>query len=51
MAIVNFLCIQLRKNRDAEEVLMKDVEGWETGTWFGHPVYKVRCGSFTTKFP
>ena len=20
---------------------MKDVEGWEVGTWYGHPVYKV----------
>jgi hypothetical protein len=21
---------------------MKDVEGWEVGTWYGHPIYKVR---------
>ena len=29
------------RNRDAEAKLMKDVEGWEVGTWYGHPVYKV----------
>ena len=33
---------QLRKNRDAEEKLMKDVEGWEVGTFYGHKVYKVK---------
>ena len=27
--------------RDAEEDLMKDVPGWETGTWWGEPVYKT----------
>ena len=32
---------QLRKNRDAEEKLMADVEGWEVGTFYGHKVYKV----------
>ena len=32
---------QLRKNRDAEEKLMSDVEGWEVGTFYGHKVYKV----------
>ena len=32
---------QLRRNRDAEEKLMKDVEGWEVGTFYGHKVYKV----------
>ena len=21
---------------------MKDVEGWEVGTWYGHPIYKVQ---------
>jgi hypothetical protein len=31
----------LSRNRDAEEKLMKDVEGWEVGTWYGHPIYKV----------
>ena len=30
---------QVKKNRDAEEELMADVEGWETGTWFGQPVF------------
>ena len=32
---------QLRRNRDAEEKLMADVEGWEVGTFYGHKVYKV----------
>jgi hypothetical protein len=31
----------ISRNRDAEEKLMKDVEGWEVGTWYGHPIYKV----------
>ena len=33
---------QLRRNRDAEEKLMADVEGWEVGTFYGHKVYKVK---------
>jgi len=32
---------QLRKNRDYEAEIMKNVPGWEVGTWFGHPVYKT----------
>ena len=32
---------QLKANRDAEEDLMKDVEGWEVGTWYGEKVYKT----------
>lgn len=32
---------QLRRNRDDENELMKDVKGWQTGTWFGEPVYKT----------
>ena len=36
---------QLRRNRDAEEKLMKDVEGWEVGTFYGHKVYKVKSGA------
>ncbi|CAH0399554.1 unnamed protein product [Chilo suppressalis] len=31
---------QLRKNRDAEAELMKDVPGWEVGTYYGERVYK-----------
>ncbi len=31
----------LKQNRDAEEDLMKDVEGWEVGTYFGEPVFKT----------
>ncbi|KAK6053282.1 GRIM-19 protein [Cooperia oncophora] len=29
----------LKKNRDLEEEVMKDVPGWKTGTWYGEPVY------------
>jgi len=32
---------QVRKNRDVEENLMKNVKGWKTGTLFGEPVYKT----------
>lgn len=32
---------QLRKNREAEDKLMKNVKGWETGTLYGEPVYKT----------
>ncbi|KAG7300261.1 hypothetical protein JYU34_015831 [Plutella xylostella] len=31
---------QLRRNRDAEAELMRDVPGWEVGTWYGERVYK-----------
>ncbi|CAG9566307.1 unnamed protein product [Danaus chrysippus] len=31
---------QLRKNRDAEAELMRDVPGWEVGTYYGERVYK-----------
>ncbi|XP_076465816.1 NADH dehydrogenase [ubiquinone] 1 alpha subcomplex subunit 13-like [Babylonia areolata] len=30
---------QFRANRDEENELMKDVEGWKTGTLWGEPVY------------
>lgn len=32
---------QMRRNRDEENELMKDVPGWVTGTWFGEPLYKT----------
>ena len=32
---------QMRRNRDDENKLMKNVPGWETGTWFGEPVFKT----------
>lgn len=32
---------QVRRNRDEENELMKDVPGWVTGTWFGQPLYKT----------
>jgi hypothetical protein len=28
-----------RKNREEEDKVMKDVPGWQTGTWYGEPVY------------
>ena len=31
---------QMRRNRDEENELMKNVPGWVTGTWFGEPVFK-----------
>ena len=30
------------RNRDAEAKLMENEEGWEVGTWYGHPIYKVK---------
>ena len=33
--VINF------RNRDAEAKLMANEEGWEVGTWYGHPIYKV----------
>jgi len=30
---------QINANRRAEEELMKDVPGWEVGTWYGERVY------------
>lgn len=32
---------QIRRNRDEEKELMKNVEGWKTGTWYGEPLYKT----------
>ncbi|CAK1542314.1 unnamed protein product [Leptosia nina] len=32
---------QLRRNRDAEAELMRDVPGWEVGTYYGERVYKL----------
>jgi len=31
---------QLRANRDEENELMKNVPNWQTGTWYGEPVYE-----------
>jgi hypothetical protein len=41
----------LYRNRDAEEKLMKDVEGWEVGTWYGHPIYKVSLSVIVSTVP
>merc|ERR1711872_916712 len=32
---------QLSQNRDEEEKLMANVEGWEVGTYYGEPIYKT----------
>merc|ERR1712173_421107 len=32
---------QCRRNRDAEAELMKGVEGWTVGTYYGMPIYKT----------
>ncbi|XP_017777945.1 PREDICTED: NADH dehydrogenase [ubiquinone] 1 alpha subcomplex subunit 13 [Nicrophorus vespilloides] len=32
---------QLIRNRDEEADLMKNVPGWEVGTWYGEPIYKT----------
>ena len=34
---------QMRRNRDEENELMKNVPGWVTGTWFGEPVFKTNA--------
>ncbi|XP_044739228.1 NADH dehydrogenase [ubiquinone] 1 alpha subcomplex subunit 13 [Chrysoperla carnea] len=33
---------QLRKNREEERELMKNVDGWKVGTLFGEPIYKTQ---------
>ncbi|XP_012259066.2 NADH dehydrogenase [ubiquinone] 1 alpha subcomplex subunit 13 [Athalia rosae] len=32
---------QLKRNREAEGELMKNVPNWEVGTWYGSPVFKT----------
>lgn len=32
---------QLRINREEERELMKNVEGWVVGTYYGEPIYKT----------
>jgi NADH dehydrogenase (ubiquinone) 1 alpha subcomplex subunit 13 len=32
---------QIRRNRDEEADLMKNVPGWKVGTWYGEPVFKT----------
>lgn len=32
---------QLHRNREEEKKLMKNVKGWEVGTWYGEPVFKT----------
>jgi len=39
---LNRYLTQIRKNRDEENRLMKDVPGWITGTYYGSPVFKSR---------
>jgi len=33
---------ECRRIREEEEQVMKDVKGWEVGTYFGEPIYKTR---------
>lgn len=33
---------QLRRNREEERELMKNVEGWKVGTWYGEPIYRLK---------
>lgn len=37
---------QLRRNRDAERELMKNVEGWKVGTYYGEPIYETQPDAF-----
>jgi len=30
---------QMRRNRDEETELMKNVKNWETGTYYGEPIF------------
>lgn len=32
---------QLRRNRNEEAELMKNVEGWKVGTWYGEKIYNT----------
>lgn len=32
---------QIRRNREDEEQLMKNVPGWKAGTWYGEPIFKT----------
>ncbi|KAF7635281.1 C34b2.8 [Meloidogyne graminicola] len=29
----------MKKNRELEKDLMKEVPGWKVGTWYGEPIY------------
>lgn len=33
---------QIRRNRDEEADLMKNVKGWKVGTWYGEPIFHLR---------
>ncbi|XP_045467375.1 NADH dehydrogenase [ubiquinone] 1 alpha subcomplex subunit 13 [Harmonia axyridis] len=37
---------QIRRNRDAEKELMKNVEGWKVGTYYGEPIYETKPEAF-----
>lgn len=32
---------QFKMNRDEERKLMKNVPGWQVGTWYGEPIFKT----------
>lgn len=38
---------QLVRNRDEETALMKNVEGWEVGTYYGEPIFKSQGKEYT----
>ncbi len=50
MALEPMLCAEkdratlkdARRIRDEEEELMKDVPGWQTGTYYGTPIFKTQ---------
>lgn len=33
---------QVRRNRDEEARLMKNVPGWKVGTWYGEKIFKTK---------
>lgn len=37
---------QVRRNRDEEARLMKDVPGWKVGTYYGEPIFKTVEGDY-----
>lgn len=37
---------QVRRNRDEEANLMKNVPGWKVGTWYGEKIFKTKQGDY-----
>lgn len=38
---------QLVRNRNEETILMKNVEGWKVGTYYGEPIFKSQGDNYT----